>query len=146
MNKIWRLSIIVLVLLSLGSLLGMYYIGESSAKNKQAKTDLIENGSVAGVTSVESEDYLSRLTKKMTENGMVLYCSYQAEDCKKQKELFGQAINNINYVECDASIAHSNPDECLSHEVSIYPTWLYEEEKYTGIRSLSELARLVNFN
>lgn len=144
--KFWKFSIILIAVLSVGSLVGMYFIGNALIENKEARSELTEGGSVAGATTISNNDYLDRLTRDLTDKGAVLYCSFQVEDCQKQKEIFGDSINNVNYVECDAAGINPNSDECIGLEIQSYPTWRYQERKYTGIMTLSELAKLIDFS
>ena len=107
------------------------------------------SGTVAGA-STEDNAYdaatIEKLAKFMTEKGMILYGAYWCPHCQDQKKEFGDAIQYIDYVECDAKGAEANPEECVAQGIEGYPTWIYQGTKYSGLKSLSELAKIVGFS
>jgi hypothetical protein len=130
----------------------LIYINKNKNKpaadtNDQTASD---NGNVKGATDnttgTESNDYKAKLAKFLTQKGMVMYGAYWCTHCKDQKETFGDAFQFIDYVECDAGGPNGNPDECKAKGVEGYPTWIYQGQKYPGVRSLSELAGIVGFS
>ena len=142
MGKNWKTFLFVgafIVMIALG---GIFAIG----KEKDTKT-VAQNGSgeVAGAESSQSNDFIVRLAKHLRDNGMVLYGSSQSYETKEQKELFGDAVDNIDYVDCDVATNSSNPDECIGKNITIYPTWTYKGERFETIETLSELAKITNF-
>jgi thiol-disulfide isomerase/thioredoxin len=127
-----------------------------SSKNKGADnnvavnaTDMSTSGTVAGA-STEDNAYdaatIEKLAKFMTEKGMILYGAYWCPHCQDQKKEFGDAIQYIDYVECDAKGTEANPEECVAQGIEGYPTWIYQGTKYSGLKSLSELAKIVGFS
>lgn len=139
--------IIVLIVISLVGLVAVYIFSRMNSDDfsKTVTDNNIESGEVAGTTTQGEDDYLKKLTLHLTKEGMVLYGSLQSEETKKQKEMFKSAGKYINYVECDASGANANPDECIGQKIDIYPTWVYQGQKYVGIQNLSDLAKATDF-
>jgi len=127
----------------IGALVGVFYLG-SIREGKEETSSKTENN-VAGVQS-DKPDYLERLAKTLAEKGMVFYGSLQSSDSVKQKELFGQSASFLDYVECDASGENAYPEECVAKEITVYPTWVYQNQKYEGIQKLSDLAKVVGFS
>ena len=77
----------------------------------------------------------------LTDNGAKFYGSFQCSHCLDQKNMFGKAMNNINYIECGPLSGPQNP-VCQQAGVTGYPTWVIHEEKYVGTQSLEKLAEI----
>jgi hypothetical protein len=117
--------------------------GESQpSANNNANT---EDGTVAGASTNEDNEYIVKLAQYLTQQGAVLYGAYWCPHCQDQKKLFGDAVQYINYVECDPTGQDANPDECRGQNIKSYPTWVYQGTHYTGTQSLSKLATMVGF-
>jgi hypothetical protein len=142
------LIVVALVIVVCG---GFIYINKDKNKpaadtSNQAISD--DNNARAGTndaTKGESTDYKVKLAKFLTQKGMVLYGAYWCPHCRNQKEMFGDAFQFIDYVECDAGGPNGNPEECKAKGIDSYPTWIYQGQKYPGEYSLSELAKVVGF-
>lgn len=86
------------------------------------------------------------LAQHLTKIGAKIYGAYWCSACAKQKELFGpDASAKIDYRECDANGENSKAAECDQEEITSYPTWIINNQKYIGVRSLEELAQISNF-
>lgn len=140
------LTVVILVIIVGGVLL--FFVGKD--KKTADNNTSGENGIVAGTstnsTETPSNSYIEKLAKFMTEKGMVLYGAYWCPHCQDQKKTFGDAFQYIDYVECDAQGPNANPDECVAQGIEGYPTWIYQGKKYSGAKSLSELAQIVGFS
>lgn len=145
MKKFIKIFVVLIAAVSIGGLLGFYFIGDKLLIKKEEPITTNASGKVAGVTTVE-HDYDSELAKKLKDSGVVLYGSYQSQETIAQKKLFGDAASYLNYVECDASGESANPDECAGVNVDVYPSWFYKGKLYTGVQSLAELANMINFS
>lgn len=144
-KKKWLLLLCIIIIVALAGLAIIFFAGgRVGDKNGQSSN---ENGQVAG-TSTQTQDkaYLEALAKYMTKQGMVLYGAYWCPHCKEQKELFGDAAQFLDYVECDAKGVGANPDECVAKGIEGYPTWIYNGQKYSGTQSIDTLAKIVGFN
>jgi hypothetical protein len=143
MGKKWLILGIVLVIIIAG--LGIIFFASGKVSDKNSKSDS-DNGQVAGAsTQNENAAYKENLAKFLKEKGMILYGAYWCPHCKEQKELFGDAVQYLDYVECDAKGPNANPDECVARGIQGYPTWIYEGKQYSGTQSLAELAKIVGF-
>ena len=123
--------------------LGIIFFASNKVGDKNNKV-ATENGQVSGA-STQDDAYKVALAKELTAKGMVMYGAYWCPHCNEQKELFGDAVKYIDYVECDAKGANANPDECVAKGVSGYPTWIYQDQKHEGKQSLDQLAKIVGF-
>ena len=57
--------------------------------------------------------------------------------CNKQKELFGNVIEDLNIIYCD-----DNGQFCADNEIIAVPTWIINNEKYVGVQSIDKLKEL----
>lgn len=147
MKSKWRLFIVSAAIISVGSLGGLFLFGKN--KNNDAKVISagdVNSGVVAGATTIGTGDYLTELAQYLTDQGMVLYGSYSCQQCQEQKALFGESAARLDYVECDSAGPNANRDECVANEIDSYPTWVFQGKKYSGVLSLAEIAKIVNFS
>jgi hypothetical protein len=75
--------------------------------------------------------------KCITDSGAVLYGSNRCSHCTAQKDLFGETIEEIEFIDCDA-----NRDICSLAGISAYPTWVIGGQKYVGTQPLEKIADL----
>ena len=137
-----KLSILSILLFfaTLLTISAIWYMNFSEVKKT---TDLAQNkedvdGKVLGASSADPE-YLVNLVQSLKEAGFVLYGSDNNIKTIKQKEIFGQAVSGIDFVECDPQLKSANPSECAARGISIYPTWVSGDKKFENYRSLSEV-------
>jgi glutaredoxin len=86
------------------------------------------------------------LAQHLTETGAKMYGAFWCPHCADQKEMFGAAVEAINYVECDPEGENAQPQQCIDAGIEGYPTWEINGELYPGVRSLEELANLSNYS
>lgn len=104
---------------------------------------------VIDLTKIESEpepvevSSLEDFAKCLTEKGMKFYGASNCSWCQKQKELFGEAVQYLPYVECLDGETGEMVIECQEAGISGFPTWeLPNGEKSSGFKSLEELSQL----
>ncbi|MFP4112248.1 MAG: hypothetical protein ACLFPQ_03530 [Candidatus Woesearchaeota archaeon] len=79
-------------------------------------------------------DYDS-FAKCLSESGMIMYGSETCGACNSQKNLFGSSFQYVNYIDC-----YENRAACTNAEIQYFPTWIYQGEKYVGVKSIQELS------
>jgi len=89
-----------------------------------------------------SDDKLEVLAKCLSEKGAKFYGASWCGWCKKQKELFGEAVQYLPYIECSEGGTQQMTSECQEAGVTSFPTWEFKGEKESGFKSLEELADL----
>lgn len=142
------LAIVFVVFVLSGVLI--YSANRSNKDNtKSADAAVVNQNGNSAQTENPDKDltpaYIEKLAKFMTEKGMVMYGAYWCPHCQEQKKEFGDALQYIDYVECDAQGPNANPDECTAQGIKGYPTWIYQGQQYSGAKSLSDLAKIVGF-
>ena len=76
------------------------------------------------------------LVKCIAENSIV-YSSETCSACKYQKNLFGDYYSLINEVDC-----LYEGEKCQEAEIKGTPTWIINNEKYLGAKTIQELKEL----
>ena len=94
------------------------------------------SGAAVKISSLED------FAKCLTNNGVKMYGAFWCSHCKEQKEMFGDFIRYINYIECDANGKSARPEECAKAKIESYPTWIIDNQKYSGVKTLEELSKL----
>ncbi len=77
----------------------------------------------------------------LSDEGVTMYGAWWCPHCQNQKELFGNAFRNINYVECSAPGSRSMLPICSSAGITGYPTWRFADgSELNGEAPLASLA------
>ena len=82
-------------------------------------------------------DEKKEFAKCLTQNNATMYGAYWCSHCQNQKELFGDAIQFVNYVDCTEKTT-----ECENAGVRGCPTWIVGEQHLEGAHSFSTLSKL----
>lgn len=73
----------------------------------------------------------------LTNSGAIFYGTEWCPHCKAQKALFGDALAQVNYVDCDAE-----RDLCTKANIESYPTWVFGDgSRQSGTQPLETLAK-----
>jgi len=138
---------IILVIVALGLTLKNQK-NETPATDNQiiAETEEDDSGEVLGVQSDQPTIDPVALAKHLKNQGAGLYGAVWCSHCKEQKELFGNAKEFLPYHECDLEAANSEAKICEDAGITAYPTWIINQTKYIGAKTLVELAKLSNFS
>ncbi len=103
-------------------------------------------GYAAAAPQAASNDYASGLAKHLAATGVTFYGAYWCPHCQDQKAMFGRAAALLPYIECDARSPTGRPQVCEAAGVRAYPTWDIGGQRYEGVLSLDELARLTGYS
>lgn len=133
----WQRRLPVLALASCVAVLGLTLTGCASGPG--------ESVSEATAPLPADAPYEAQLANHLAEQEAAMYGAFWCPHCTEQKELFGDAIDQVPYVECDPEGENAQPDLCTAKEIKGYPTWEIDGEFYPGTRSLEELAQLSGF-
>ncbi|MGV8150875.1 MAG: peptidylprolyl isomerase [Candidatus Woesearchaeota archaeon] len=86
---------------------------------------------------------LDDFAKCITEKGAKFYGAYWCPHCNNQKEMFGDSMQYIEYIECAVEgQPQVQTDDCTLAGITGYPTWIINGESYPGEQTLANLARL----
>lgn len=104
--------------------------------------DESESSSDTDASPASSDDLIS-FAQCLTDQGLTMYGAYWCPHCSAQKDLFGSAFSEINYVECAEGQADSQPERCVAAEIEAYPTWIDASgTPYVGGHTLEELGTI----
>ena len=85
-------------------------------------------------------DY-STFAQCLTDRGIVMYGAFWCPHCSTQKELFGDAFEYINYVECDRRGYEAKPELYIEKDIQSYPTWIHPDgRRWEGSQPLEDLS------
>ncbi len=98
------------------------------------------NPSKYDTTTVEN------FAKCLTEKGLKFYGAWWCPHCQNQKELFGDAFQYVDYIECEKKPGVSKrqmTQECVDVNIEGYPTWIFADgSRQTGELSLETLSEI----
>ncbi|MFH1589246.1 MAG: peptidylprolyl isomerase [archaeon] len=101
---------------------------------------------VEEVEEVEEEvetGSLDNFATCLTESGAKMYGAYWCSHCNAQKEMFGDSVDKITYIECaEEDDARAQTAACAEAGISGYPTWIINGQEYPGKQSFETLAKL----
>ncbi|MDY6769434.1 MAG: hypothetical protein SVU88_00510 [Candidatus Nanohaloarchaea archaeon] len=88
-----------------------------------------------------TQEQVADFARCLSEENATFYGAYWCPHCNRQKALFGDAMQYVDYVECSPD-GKSAPraEVCNQKGISSYPTWIIDGERYTGVQSFQDLA------
>ena len=94
---------------------------------------LSKSGTIRNTGPSELDGFAQCLTNK----GATFYGTEWCGFCQQQKKMFGNAMQHINFVDCD-----KNRNTCTQERITGYPTWKIEGQYYPGLQQLQTLSDL----
>lgn len=95
----------------------------------------------ASQTPGVSDKALADFGQCITDSGAVFYGAFWCSHCKDQKNILGEAMDSIEYVECSTPDGNSQTRECIDKAIKSYPTWIFGDGSFNnGTMGISELA------
>ena len=89
---------------------------------------------------VEAGKY-DEFAKCIADSDAIFYGSFQCVHCNTQKNLFGNSMQYVKYIECGPLGGPQNL-VCQQAQISSYPTWDIKGQRFTGVQQLPKLAEL----
>jgi thioredoxin-related protein len=107
---------------------------------------------LVGCTAVpqveEATPEVIEFSKCLKESGLVMYGSMTCSVCKRQKEIFGSAFEEVGEVECHPDGDNPQTELCLQKDITKTPTWILQDtqgeelERKEGYQDFEALAEL----
>ncbi len=85
------------------------------------------------------------LAQHLKQTGAKMYGTFWCPYCRRQEKLFGEAVSQLEIIECDPRGKNAQPERCDRAQVSGYPTWEINGQQYNGLLSLEDLANLSSY-
>lgn len=102
-------------------------------------------GYAQALTGPENQ-YLSALAAHLKQSGARFYGASWCPHCQHQKALFGPAWEKLPYVECSPhGPGTPQATDCMTANISTYPTWVIREKPRAKMLTIQELATLSGF-
>ena len=123
----------------LGTLLALFFLGFTSGATPPETLPIAEPlpeppPAVADATTTE-------LAKCIGARGAKFYGAFWCPHCADQKEKFGDAMQFIDYIECDPQGENGQPELCMEADITSYPTWIFANgERLVGTQEVELLA------
>lgn len=118
------------------NLIGFVWLGMVSAIALSACQEL---------SQLTAPSYEFQLAEYLSNTGAKMYGAYWCPHCARQKQLFGDAVQLMPYVECDPRGVNAQVDLCNTIGITAYPTWQINGEFYLGAHPLKRLAIISGF-
>jgi hypothetical protein len=100
-----------------------------------------DGGANPGGGDGPGSERLQEIAQCLTDKGVNLYGAVWCSHCKDQKELFGDAINYVNYIECDPQTNIETAKQCVEKGIKGIPAWeLPNGELLSGVHEPEEIA------
>ena len=132
------IAIVAVVVLLVGTFI---YMDLSKDLKEKGQATVAPSGSSAAQGEQNQEPqpapaFLVDFAKCLTEKGAKFYGASWCGHCANQKEMFGDAMQYVNYIECWDSANNTVIAACIDAEIEAFPTWDFSD----GQRQLGELA------
>lgn len=96
--------------------------------------------------SPPADPRLAPLAEHLTESGAKFYGASWCVSCQRQKELFGDAANDLPYVECSPyGKGGATAATCTHMAIQNFPTWIIDGERVVGVLEPEVLAQKSGF-
>lgn len=109
---------------------------DSSASTDLSSADSSTDSS-GDAAVVSGKVTTSSFAQCLTDSGAEMYGAEWCSHCKAQKKTFGNAFDDVFYIECTEEQA-----ACDAAGITGYPTWVVDGQKYPGQQSFERLASL----
>ncbi|CAO2818109.1 unnamed protein product [Amaranthus hypochondriacus] len=97
----------------------------------------------------ESSPFAISLAKHLKSVGAKMYGAFWCSHCQEQKEMFGrEAMKLLDYVECFPDGVKKGVKmvpACTKAGIEGFPTWIINDEVFSGEKTLEELAEISGF-
>jgi len=101
---------------------------------------------IGSSNTVVPEEFQVGLAQHLQSIDAVLYSSPTCHYCFLQKQLFGEAMEYLNVVNCSgAPVDNPQRDLCGEKGIRVTPTWEINGQIYPGLKPLEELAKMSGY-
>ena len=77
----------------------------------------------------------------LTDNDVTFFGAFWCPHCQNQKNLFGGAMEYVNYVECSLPDQSGQTQICIDENIETYPTWEFSDgTRVDGVQTLESLS------
>jgi len=92
------------------------------------------------------DPWIRGLAEHLSKSDAKFYGASWCPHCAEQKKKFGSSVTRIPYVECSPGGQQAPPAPiCKEKNITNYPTWIINAQRYTGIQELDALAQISKY-
>ena len=103
-------------------------------------------GKVSPAITTSSSNEKVKFAKFLSENNVLMFSAYWCPHCHDQKQLFGkEAVKELKVIECAKDGENNQYDFCQSKDIEGFPSWEINNEIYSGVKNLNELATMTGY-
>ncbi len=100
-----------------------------------------------GLLQPPENSELRLLAEHLDKSGAMYFGAYWCPECQRQRRLFGRSAHRLPYVECTpGGRSGMVAFECLSADISAYPTWIIDGRRFQQVLTPEELSRFSGFD
>lgn len=101
---------------------------------------------VWGSAPKPEDPWVRGLAEHLTKSEAKFYGASWCPHCQDQKKLFGSSAKRVPYIECSPAGAQGPvATECRERNITSYPTWIINGQRFTGVQPLDSLAKLSQY-
>jgi len=98
------------------------------------------------VPTIPQSPIAQPLAEHLTTIGAKFYGAGWCEHCQQQKKYFGEAADDLPYIECHPGGQNSpKTRQCIDAYITTFPTWIIKDRRYEGVLTLTDLAQFSGF-
>ena len=80
--------------------------------------------------------------KCLSDSGAAFYGAYWCQHCSNQKQMFGESLEFVNYIECSLPNRAGQTRACMDAGIKGYPTWEFGDgSRASGEQTFEELGQ-----
>lgn len=131
-------QVIIVILIVAGILIvgggaAYYYKTEKASENNVPQI-------IGGDKDEEVLSATDKFAKCLTDKGVKMYGASWCPHCVNQKNLFGDSVKYMPYVEC--AEGNGQAEVCQQAGIQAYPTWIFEgDKKVSGELSFEKISQ-----
>ena len=88
-----------------------------------------------------STEVKTKFANCLSDKEVTMFGAYWCPHCQQQKKMFGDAWDEINYVECSLPGGQGQTEICIQAGIQSYPTWEFAPgDRISGALTFEQLA------
>jgi len=98
-------------------------------------------GIIILITSLKPKGEWTEQQAKCVSEKAKLFVSKTCGHCSEQETILGEYADLFEIIDCT-----TEPKTCINNQVITMPTWIINEIKFPGLKSISQLKQITNCN
>ena len=96
-------------------------------------------------TTVKGDPRAAQVAQALTDAEVKFYGASWCPHCAEQKQMFGDAVKQLPYIECSTPDKQHQTQVCIDAAIKAYPTWDFgageqgNRDRYEGVLTIDQL-------